>query len=623
MWLFQAAQADEPAAKPAIADAPSAVEIKEWEKLEAVPSRFPRVTDKFGCRWGLNHDGDIGLSNVADQRIGAFERGAVLMIDGKEFNAAEAESNDALPAYQLRGKSGELEIARHIWLDHERGGARFIDTVKNPGSAAKAVKLEVRTDFGDGVEAISRLDGRTWTGPDLGGDNAGLLVTQDAESQKAAVLFLLAQPRAEPRPVFKVEDRDGNSKARHVAMWEVTVPAGKSISVLYWLLQRPGLTPDQAKGVAEAFVRGSRLIRPRMPPDLAETVVNFSLKDASESEAPAADALLGGLRRLCERLGIERGEEDVYWMSANSLLSGQAQGEPVTVESRFGTMTIPLPEIAAVQGGAGRGRLPRVFLRDGTVLTGPLSLPGWKMGGAKGWSINLTAEAIEAIVLKTSPDDGVVSPPPAFLAALNSGEVLPLQLTDAETLALTSPWGPVEASMNQIVAFYHLKAPATACRLWLSDGSKLTVFPTQREFTARSPRLGTVTLNIADLAVFSQPAKELPDFSAEPEEIPDLEACKGDFCLLKGGNLVAGVIAHESLTLVSGATQTVFTPADLRLLRRIEGGTDSAPVFHLALTSGGQFDGLLPIPSLKIKTATGNWEVPVAHIMAVKRETQQ
>jgi hypothetical protein len=295
----------------------------------------------------------------------------------------------------------------------------------------------------------------------------------------------------------------------------------------------------------------------------------------------------------------------------------------VVVESRFGKQTLPLADIAAVQGAGGRGRLPRLFLRDGTVLTGPLTLPGWKVSGAKGWTITLTPEALDAVVMKKSPADGIVEPAPAFLAVLNSGEVLPLQLAAGEKLALTSPWGAVEAATNDIVAFHHLKQPAPACRLWLVDGSKLTVFPGHRDFVAQSPRFGALTLNIGDLAAFWQPSRDVPDFTAEPEEIPDLENIDGTFCLLKGSNLIAGQLANESLTLFSGATETTIKPMDVRLLKRVDGGNDLAPPFHLELVSGGQFDGVLRMSSLKIKTNAGLWEVPIAHVIAAKRGAGQ
>jgi hypothetical protein len=599
-------------ATPAVSSVAAAPD--DWRKLDSVPARFSRVTDRLGCRWGLNADGDIGLSNSADQQIEAFEFGVALRVNNKEFKSTVAEVDELRHAFRLRGPVDGVTVARHIWIDSERGGARYVEGLTNSSSEEKKLRVAIETQFDERIETLVDASGRAMT-PGLKNRESAAGVIQEGESGRAGVIYLLADARSELRPGSELV----NEGKRLVFVWDVTLAANETVSILHWVLQRPGLTADQVKPALQNFFRNGRLLRPQLDETLARTLANFPGASWDDDHSASAEAMLAGLKKLCERLSIERGDEDIYWMGANSILAGQVQGDPLIIESRFGKQTLPLAEIAAVQGAAGRGRLPRVFLRDGTVLTGALTLPEWKVSGTKGWTITLTPEALDAVVMKRSPADGVVAPAPAFLAVLNSGEVLPLQLGAGEKLALTSPWGAVEAAMNEIVAFHHLKQPTPVCRLWLTDGSKLTVFPGHRDFTAQSPRFGALTLNIGDLAAIWQPSKEVPDFTTEPEEIQDLETIEGSFCLLKGSNLVAGQLANDSLTFISGATETVVKPADVRLLKRIDGGNDLAPLFHLELVSGGQFDGVLRIASLKIKTSAGLWDVPVAHAIAIKR----
>jgi hypothetical protein len=598
---------------------PAAEEATRWQKVEPVPRRFGRITDKNGCRWGLRVDGSVGLSGHAEERVGAFDWAHVLAVDGRDFTMESAETSPERNRVRLRGKAGDVEVTRDVWIDPERGGVRFIEAVTNSTDALKTIEVLVRTEFGDGVQPLQRLDGRPLAENQLGKDDAGVLFMQESASKKPAVLMLLTDPRSESKPRLS----GSNTSQRWQATWTLRVPAKTTASIVHWLVQRANLTADQARPVVEAFWHANKLLRPEVDGESAKTLVNFSPRSvggASDASAagPDGEQLLGPLSRLCERLSVERGKEDVYWMGAGSALTGEVQGGPLTVESRFGKLTLPLVEVAAVQGAGGRGRWPRVFLRDGTVLPGALVLPDWKVIGAKGWTIKVASETLEALVLRVSPIDGIVTPPPTAVARLTSGEVLPLQIASEEKLRLTSPWGPVETTLAQIEALWHLRQPAPACRLWLKDGSRLTVFPAPREITARSARLGAIPLKISDLAALWSPAADLPDFDADLEEITDLSAHNGSACLLKGSNLIAATLADPSLILSSGTTETSVKATEIRELRRLETGSDAAPVFHLTLDGGAEFDGVIEAGTIALQTATGPWHVPVAHLLALK-----
>ncbi len=586
--------------------------------VDPVPERFGRVTDTAKTRWGLVKNGSVGLSGYAETINGAFEFAAQLAVEGKDFTPEKAEALADSTHIRLTGKAGDFDVVRDVWIDAERAGARFIETIGNPTDEAKTVAIVSRTDMGDGVQASTKLDGRPLAEEKLAKDDAGFVATQDPQSTKAGVIFILGDPKSDTRPKLEAKD------FRRDVVWTAKVPAKGKVAIVHWILQRPDLTPDQAKAAAEPFWRNGRLIRPFIDDETAKIVANFTVKGGDAGSAPntpSAEEWLGPLLSFCQRLGIERGEEDVYWMGENSSLAGQVQGAPLTLESRFGKVTVPTEEVAAVQGSAGRGRLPRVFLRDGTVLTGALTLPDWKVAGSKGWTIGLNAETLDSLVLRTSERDGTPPGAASLLAQLSSGEILPLEPAAGQKLALTTPWGELEVELGQVAALWRLHEPAPACRLRLLDGSQLTVFPAPKPLAAQSARFQAITLDTSDLAALWRAGEALPEERNEIEEIISLDGMEKSFVLLKGSNTLAATLADAELTLVTGPTRTTVKTGDVAELRRTEASTDATPRFALKLSSGAEFEGTLTAPTLSVKTTTGTtWSVPVAHLLAVQHQ---
>lgn len=603
---------------PATADAPG------WVETKPIPRRFPRITDAAGCRWGLEQDGAVALSGSAAQpALSLFRHAARLTVNGQPFAPQSAQTTADASRVRLSGVAGPVAVTRDIWIDRERGAVRYCDTVANPSDEPAAITLVHQTVFDQPVPALHRTDGAA--------------LPDDANrTREGAIAFLQTQPEGMSSAVFLVGDPKGralpswtgkkNSEAQAFE-WKLDVPANASASVVAWVAQRPTLAPDEIKAVAESFFKNGRLLQPKLDGPAIASLVNFPARGLTADEggesAATADDVLAALTRLVGKLGIERSESDVYYMNPKSVLEGEATGEPLALESRFGAVTVPLAEVAAVQGGGGRGRWPRIFLRDGHVLSGPVTLPGWKISGTKGWAISLNADSLEALVLRTSPDDGAGQTAPHFLAQLTSGDTLPLRLEAEARLLFVTPWGPLDAPVAEITGLWRTRQPTPAARLTLRDGSDLTVLPTPQEIKGTSSRLGPVTLQATDLAALWPPGIEAPESDRSAEEIAsldDLEEAAAPRALLRGSSVIVATLADESITLLSGGTETALKTTELGTLARAEGASDALPVFTVTLASGASFEGTLQGGSVALKVRGGTvWSVPQSHFLGWKQ----
>ena len=244
----------------------------EWRKLEPVPSRFSRVTDKLGCRWGLNASGDVGLSNSADQRPNAFERGAVLSINGAEFKASEAEVNEGSHYFRVRGTADGLNVTREIWIDPERGGARFIETIANTGSEEKKAQVRLTTAFGEPFAAAARW-GRT---------------VADVEGSAGA---RRSSPLRSSRRMIREPASSGSLRTRALKKSPRSIQANRSSlhSPGNWRCRRRnrfqscigccsdrGSWRTRSRATCTRSFASGRLLRPKVGKETRATLVNFS-----------------------------------------------------------------------------------------------------------------------------------------------------------------------------------------------------------------------------------------------------------------------------------------------------------------------------------------------------------
>jgi hypothetical protein len=591
-----------------------------WQPADPIPRRFPRLTDTSGCRWGLDQDGALGLSGPsAHPTLPLFRHAARLSIDNQAYTTKSAATSPDATEVRLTGTAGNIPVVRNIWIDRERGATRWCDTVTNASDQPTTVTVKLDTRFDQPVPGLHRLDGAPLPDSATEAREGVLAFLQNQPEGMASAIWLVADPKSPTLPRW----RGKKDSEPHSFEWQLDLPPQGAATLVTWIVQRPALAPDGIKAVTDEFFRQGRLIRPRLDAPSIASLANFPARGLAPGEtgtgASESPGTLAPLMRFADSLSIVRGETDVYYMNPKSLLEGDATGGPIQVESPFGSFAVPRDEVAAVHGGGGRGRRPRVFLRDGHVLAGGITLPEWKISGARGWAIALHADTLEALVLRISPTDGAVQPPPDVVVQLTSGDTLPLTIGTDQILSFVTPWGPLETPVRDIASLVRVRQPAPSTLLQLRDGTRLSVLPRQTTLSATSSRLGPVTLPSTDLAALWPPGTDRPDPDAPTEEIAsleDLEDAAMARALLRSSAVVTASLAEPSIVLITAGTETQLNTTDITTLARSESSTETQPVFTVTLASGASFEGILRGPAIALKTTGGAaWSVPLAHFL--------
>ncbi|CAN5353418.1 hypothetical protein BH23VER1_BH23VER1_08090 [soil metagenome] len=590
---------------------------------DLLPHRFGQHTDSLGGLWAVAGDGALGRSS------GAIARGMEVSVggDGMSVTVARGGDDPASPRYQIGGLAGGLIVERDVWIDRERGGIRYLDsfTLPEAGDAeAVTVKVTFMTLLELEMVSMHGTSGGEFEGR-LGRDEVGLVANYDPTQGLASAAFLIAAEAKALRPEVGLVD------GRELSVtYEVEIAPGQTVTLLHWIVQRMAGWSGDPGGAIEPFYRKRRLMAALVPEDLVETLANFPPGAADDGgfSAPSADALTA-VRQLEERLGVQRADKETLWVSGQSQLDGQASGGSIRFTPASVGGGIPLGidvgDVAALLGGGGRGRQHRLYLRDGTVITGAAEVEGLEISGEQGWRIGIDAGRLEALFFRLNERDGVPPEGATLYVELHSGDVVAAALPGEATLPFLTPWATFEIPVGEIRGLRYVTVPTPRYRLALRDGTRLTGFLGDADLEARTARFGTVQIDAPAVAGAWSAGVEFPAQALGTDDATDISALDPPapedvpLCLLVGGNLLGGELADPVLHVVSGTTVTAIPPAELSAIHRAADDVDElSPTFELVLTGGDSLVGKLEEATLTIRTAFGEIRVPRHHFLAAR-----
>lgn len=606
-------------------------------RLEEIPANFELWQDAEGFLWQLSRQGALGSAEAS-----YFQAAMGLVVKGQPFAPTEGVRADGgQPGSEgarvaLGQTLGAIAIRRDVWFDGERAGVRVLDVFENTGNRRESIRVELRTSFQNPWQDLHGTSGRilgTGPGGGLGERDFGVVVKFSPAEGRHDTLFVAGGERDAVRPAISYA-----SNLREVTFgYDLDIEPGKRASLVHWIVQRNLQTPADAPEALRRFYQRRQLVDPRIPEDLVATVRNFDAPSfPAIGERPEDLEGLVSLNAVIEPLGVARRGDDLLWITPENQLSGTVHPEAVvTVETAWGERTSPVAAIAAIQGGGGVGRLPRVFLRDGRVWAGRVRAENLSMKTGEGLEVEeLKPEEISLLLLRAAKTDGRPPEGAALLLELRSGDVLAVDRAsaDAAGLALLTPWGEVAAPLGTLRALvYASGSSAPRFRLWGEDGAMLTVFLGGEALSLREPGAGEDALEVPPAAIAGAwkageaPARSAMEVAEEWYELEDARLALGGrlpdrAVLLAGNNLLNGEVATETLHLVSGATVTPLRVAEIAAIRRsIDSDSDAAPLFEIELAGGEVLTGRLRESVVTIRAGGTEWRIPVSQWIAAQR----
>ncbi|MCB1077702.1 MAG: hypothetical protein KDM64_07745, partial [Verrucomicrobiae bacterium] len=451
-------------------------------KLDQIPQNFDLWQDSQGFLWQLNRQGAIGSAEAS-----YFQAAMGLFVKGQPFTPTEGvradggQAGEAGADIALGQVMGPIKVMRDVWFDRERSGLRVLDTFENTGARRESVRVELRTSFQNPWQDLHGTEGRILgANPDssLGARDFGVVVKFSPAEGRHDTLFVACGERDAMRPTVSFA-----SNLRELTFsYDLDIEPGKRASLVHWIVQRNLQTPADAVEALRPFYQRRQLLNPRVDAAMASTVRNFDAQSFPVEGGESANLEgLVSLNRVTEPLGVARRADDMLWITGENQLSGTANPEAVvTVATAIGERRAKISEIAAIQGGGGIGRTPRVFLRDGRVWAGAITSEKLSMKTSEGWEVDeLRPEDLSLLLLRVSKSDGKAPEGTGLFLELRSGDVMAVSKSSAEAASFTllTPWGEDQATLAEVAELgYASGSVAPRFRLLRRNGSMLTVF---------------------------------------------------------------------------------------------------------------------------------------------------
>ncbi len=610
----------------------SLAEGQPQQKL--ISASYSDKTDSQGFRWDIRNYGQIGSGTNS-----SFDSAETLTVNGSSFRPTQGMMTADGSEYVLTARISNLEVTRRIKVDLSSCAVRYVEVLRNLGSTPVTATLALKTQLPRGPSQGLFTDTGTPAGASLGKKDSGLVVIGQSTNQQLSLLFHLAGARSKLKPTIQ-----NQNNYRFTFTYSVSVPAGKTVSILHGIAQRRLAAMPNPKAAAALFkVFAARGWTRDLPRDIRRSIINLG------GVGFGGFADVGSLVTL-ESLGVERQAADVLAVGEQTRLHGTASCKAFAVETRFGTLKLGLEKIAGIAGQRCTGGTPRVFLVDGQVLNGRITVEGLQFTMNSGLQLTLEAENLDRLVMRAGPDDGkpadsvvamlettdgdrlallqgtaspaaggtaslaaggTASPAAGGTASLAAGGTASPAARGAEQkVAITTPWGDRQIALDEIERMF-LSEQKVGHHLVLRDGSRLfgfvsgsalslkTLFFGVREFTPSQIRRMTA---VGRTSFEDSPAAEIA----------------ASHLLLVGDNVLVGQVDLALIHFITSGQKIPVPPNQIRLLRSIGGeGGDAAPLFEAELWDGGMISGALAEPVLPVRCGGVLAQVPLHDVLEV------
>lgn len=456
--------------------------------------RQQRVTDSQGFIWEFDAAGNIS-SNV--QAFSSSSHGITIR-EGNSSNGFSVRKQQMSPdgkQYLFTGQCGQFQVRREIKVDAKNATARYLDTITNPQPQEKSVVVDLymrnrSSNRGVMTSGGQYIQGRAYSGVIPEGQFG--FHTVSSSTNYPSVVFFLAGKKGKVRPTVV---NTSSSNYRFHVHYAITIPAGKSVTLMHGVAQKRFTSPPAANRVAALFKPFlDRSFTSDIASDVKRQIVNVKIGGGTGSNF---GELLAALNLLVDEYEVERGTKDILVVDADSRLPGTISGDSVSVTTRLGKTSVPLDQIAAATGGAGVGKQMTLHLRSGEVLAGDIDLAGIEFEADSGLSFAMESSHIVALFTAARPTDGKPGPQASQWLQTQFGDRLSLGHREGSVIQGVSTWGPIKVPLSLVKSLSRSSDELPIHRLELIDGSNVWMILQGNAVDVDSPTLGKIAVPVA------------------------------------------------------------------------------------------------------------------------------
>ncbi|MDX1564016.1 MAG: hypothetical protein R3236_01365 [Phycisphaeraceae bacterium] len=574
-----------------------ATDRAEAAKLPAKPKKLlpfsgsrMRVSDNSGHQWDVREDGRID-----DGTNDCFDGGFRLLVNGNNFSPTQAMRSTDSTFFELRGQSNNIQITRDIWIDKQHSRIRYLETFTNKSPTTQSLRVDIMTRLGGSATGVFSNTGGVFNGGTLGQKQFGF--ASISNNSRPCVMFLVASPkksRSLIKPTITVQ-----SNRYFTFKYTLKLKKGQTLSIAHMAGQRRTgtLQPNNVTKAFEAFYK-RRPIDFNLTASQRKQVVNFRMRSGSLIGSTAST--MQTIQRLAEAFDVNRNKQATLVIDEQAKITGTVTSGPLKIQTAHGPVQLPLDEVALIAGGAGKGRVVRLFLRNGEILTGPTEAPRMLLSSTTGLKVPLDTDRLHLLFLPASPDDGKTDPDILAYVQTHDGNRLAIDRT-AENLAFPSAtaWGNLSVPLSHLAQLKQAREPHPGHWMGLDNGTRLRVLMLGQPMKIPTTRFGEVTVDPRSITLLN-PVKPTPPKKA------------GRFTLV-GENVLTGRLADPTLNIGTSGGMVPLKREQISEIH-LDSSRRGRPVFVFTLVNKNTITGWIDGGLFRIQSTNKQWAVPDRHL---------
>lgn len=540
--------------------------------------------DTLGHGWEVVQNGCLG----ADSQ-GCFQQALMLTVNNMQLNFNKQLMTPDGGEYVFSGATVNmvqgLEVTRRIKIDFKQGYALFLESFRSTGKSPVGVNFNLHTRMSGQCASII-TDQRSNIGGALGPKDNGF-VCLPQQPGMITPAFYLGNPKAKVRP--SIQNQANFNLNVH---YTLTVPAGKTVSVLHGIAQRnlTNMSPD-AKELAAIFkpFQEDRWLQ-GLPAEVRSSVIN----------APSAAAGLGEFTEIPDLIaGLgPRSQHDMLLLGESTRLRGTVVCPQFTIATARGEQKLPLDKVAAILGDKQSGGAVRLVLRDGQMFVGPLAPAQLKFTLNSGLDASCDLARLDRLVLREQPADGQPGPDVFAYIDLPTGDRLAIAHSEQQKISVQTIWGTLEIPLGDIQqwAITGKSQGLPGHHFVLKDGSAFSGFLADTRL-----KLVTTHHGVQEFSSLDIPRLRSAQARTDKSERTVLNA---PHVILTGDNVFVGQTELSVLHLETGGQVIPVAPPQIKLLRRKDpdsGGQGA--LFQAELWDGDLVTGTIREAELPVRAA--------------------